>query len=205
MPPATVSPASNARPWTGVSYEEFLANVPEDVRAEWVDGEAILMPPPSIAHQLLSAYLVRVLGFYVEEHRLGIVLHAPVQMRAADFLPGREPDLVVVLEAHRDRIKKNHIEGPADLVVEIISPESRGRDRGDKHYEYETGGVTEYWLLDPMRQSAEFYLRNEAGQFILATCPEGIFESRVLAGMKFQVEWLWTQPRLAEVMRAWGM
>ena len=188
-----------------MSYEVFLANVPEDVRAEWVDGEAILMPPPSIAHQLLSAYLVQALGIFVNFHRLGIVLHAPVQMRAADFLPGREPDLVVVLEAHRDRIKKNHIEGPADLVVEIISPESRGRDRGDKHYEYETGGVTEYWLLDPMRQSAEFYLRNEAGQFILAPCPEGIFESRVLEGMKFQVEWLWTQPRLAEVMRAWGM
>lgn len=54
-----------------------------------------------------------------------------------------------VAEEHLDRLQEMHLEGPADLVVEIVSPESRLRDRGEKFAEYELAGVSEYWLLDP--------------------------------------------------------
>ncbi len=43
-----------------------------------------------------------------------------------------------------------------DLVIEIISPQSRGRDRGDKFYEYEKDGVKEAWVIDYPRKQAEF-------------------------------------------------
>ena len=46
-----------------------------------------------------------------------------------------------------DRVHRTYLDGPADLVVEIVSPESAGRDRGEKYYEYEAAGIPEYWLL----------------------------------------------------------
>ena len=62
----------------------------------------------------------------------------------------REPDVLFLAKEHLGRLRDSHIEGPADLVVEIVSKESRGRDRGEKFYEYGEGGVPEYWLLDPI-------------------------------------------------------
>jgi Uma2 family endonuclease len=53
------------------------------------------------------------------------------------------------------------------LIVEIISPESSGRDRGEKFYEYEMAGVREYWLIDPQREQVEFYELNAEGRYTL--------------------------------------
>ncbi|MFQ5793902.1 MAG: Uma2 family endonuclease [Candidatus Bipolaricaulia bacterium] len=44
------------------------------------------------------------------------------------------------------------------FFIEIISPESRLRDRGEKFAEYEMGGVQEYWLLDPEEKRVDFYM-----------------------------------------------
>ena len=129
-----------------MSYEAFLEWLDEDTRAEWVDGEVILLPPVSMCHQELAGFLMMVIGMYVEHKGLGRVVSAPFQMKLKH---GREPDLLFVAAEHLSRLKETYLEGPADLVVEIVSPDSVGRDRGDKFYEYEAGGVPEYWLLDP--------------------------------------------------------
>ena len=88
---------------------------------------------------------------------MGVVRFAPFQMKTGPNLPGREPDLLFIAQEHLDRLKGTYLEGPADLVVEIVSPDSGARDRGEKFYEYERGGVPEYWLLDYARRQAEFY------------------------------------------------
>ena len=41
--------------------------------------------------------------------------------------------------------------GAADICIEVISPESVIRDRGEKFEEYERGGVGEYWIFDYLR------------------------------------------------------
>ena len=110
--------------------------------------------PLSKQHQLIVGFLEKVLETFVEQHNLGVVLSAPFQMRLEH---GREPDLLFVANEHLDRLQETCLDGPADLVVEIVSPESAGRDRGEKFYEYARGGVPEYWLIDPLRQWAEFY------------------------------------------------
>ncbi|MEZ5301901.1 MAG: Uma2 family endonuclease [Verrucomicrobiales bacterium] len=79
--------------------------------------------------------------------------------------PGREPDIIFVASENLGRIKNAFLDGPADLAVEVISPESQGRDRGDKFYEYQAGGVREYWIIDPERQVAEFYRLNDRDLF----------------------------------------
>jgi len=81
------------------------------------------------------------------------------------------------------------------LVIEIISTESRSRDRGDKFYEYEQGGVREYWLLDPLRKQAEFYHLGEDGIFRLVSPDhDGKYHSRMIRGLWIKVDWLWQSP-----------
>jgi Uma2 family endonuclease len=80
-----------------------------------------------------------------------------------DDRPAREPDIVVLLNENLERAQANHIQGPADLVIEIVSPESHNRDRGTKLYEYEAAGVREYWLIDYRRREVVCYKLDAAG------------------------------------------
>jgi putative restriction endonuclease len=123
-----------------ITYEAFLAWADEDTRAEWVDGEVVILSPSSDKHQNLAGFLSALLRYFVEAHQSGLVLFAPFQMKTGPDLPGREPDILFIAHEHLDRLKNVYLDGPADLVVEIISPDSRGRDRGEKFYEYEQGG-----------------------------------------------------------------
>jgi Uma2 family endonuclease len=101
-----------------------------------------------------------------------------------------------------DRLKGTYLEGPEDLVVEIISPESAGRDRGDKFYEYREAGIPEYWLIDPTLQQAEFYHLDAQGRYQLVPPDgEGIYHSRALPGFWLRVDWLWQEP-MPDVVRA---
>ena len=176
-----------------ISYEEFLARADEDTLAEWVQGEVHPYSPASRSHQELVRFLTALLSAYVELHQLGVVLPAPFQMKLSRS--GREPDLLFVAQEHLHRLHPTHLEGPADLVVEIVSPESAPRDRGEKFYEYQEAGIPEYWLIDPHSQWAEFYQRDERGRFRhVPPDPQGIYRSRVIPGFWLRVDWLWQDP-----------
>ncbi|HEV2236615.1 MAG TPA: Uma2 family endonuclease, partial [Ktedonobacterales bacterium] len=121
-----------------MTYEEFLTWADEDTLAEWVDGAVVLTSPANLRHQELVQFLYGMMALYGEIHALCTVIIAPFQMKLA--ASGREPDLSYLAAAHRDRLKDTYLDGPADLVVEVLSPESAGRDRGDKFYEYRDAG-----------------------------------------------------------------
>ena len=175
-----------------MTYDEFLAWANEDTLAEWVDGEVVMYSPASNRHQDLARFLTSVLGIYVETHSLGVIRPAPFQMKLER---GREPDLLFVASGHLARLKETYLDGPADLVVEIISPESVARDRGEKFYEYAQGGVCEYWLIDPQVEWIEFYCLGEAGFYeTVFSGREGVYHSEVLPGFWLRVEWLWQKP-----------
>jgi Uma2 family endonuclease len=99
-----------------------------------------------------------------------------------------------VASENRGRIKTNFLDGPADLVIEVISPESLQRDRGEKFFEYEQGGVREYWLIDPLRRQADFYIRGDDELYHAGAIVDGIYRSEVLKGLWLRVGWLWQGP-----------
>ncbi len=176
-------------------YEEFLAWCDEDVRAEWVDGEVVVLSPASRRHQDLADFLTAVLRTYVEAKGLGVVLSAPFQMKTGPDLPGREPDLLFVARENLGRLKDRYLEGPADLVVEVVSPESRLRDRGEKFAEYEAGGVREYWLVDPEARQADFYVLGPDNRYDRRRADAaGIYRSQVVEGLWVRPEWFWQEP-----------
>jgi Uma2 family endonuclease len=191
-----------------ISYREFLANYPEDAHLEWVNGEVVPMAPIPDGHQDVGGFLLTLMRTYVNQKELGFVRHEPFQMKTGPGLPGRSPDILFVAKANKKRIKKNRLDGPADLAVEIISPESIGRDRGEKFGEYEQGGVREYWLIDPQRKQAEFYTRDKTGIYRLMPIEkDSTFRSKVLSGFWIKTNWLWQHPLPSEwsIIKQWNL
>lgn len=180
------------QPLREMSYEEFLDWADEDTLAEWVDGKVIMTSPASNRHQQLVSFLDHLVGLYARYQSVGELRIAPFQMRLANS--GREPDVLFISSEHLDRLRPTNLDGPADLVVEVISPESVGRDRGDKFFEYEEAGIPEFWLLDPLTQRAEFYQLNVAGRYQPIQPSDGIYRSAVITGFWLREEWLWQDP-----------
>jgi Uma2 family endonuclease len=190
-----------------MTYEEFLEWA-DGTRAEWVDGEVILMSPASEPHQNLDGFLSSLLRHFVEAHRLGRILVPPFQMKLRVRPSGREPDLLFISKENLSNLKRNYLDGPADMVVEIVSPDSQARDRGEKFYEYEEAGVREYWILDQTRKRAEFYHLGDDGTFKLIDADENaIYRSKTLEGLWLKVDWLWQDPlpTLMSVLKEWGL
>jgi len=191
-----------------MTYEEFLNSPGDNHHVEWVNGRMVSMGPVTKSHEIIRGFLYALIKHFAEARHLGQVYSEPFQMKTGPDLPGRAPDLFFVANENLGRVKRLNLEGPADLVVEIISPGSRAMDRGDKFYEYEQGGVPEYWLLDPERRQAEFYLRGDDSIFrVVPLGGDGIYRSKVLAGLWLKVDWLWqpAPPPILEVLKEWRL
>jgi Uma2 family endonuclease len=169
-----------------MSYAEFLEWHPETQMAEWIDGEAFIMAPPSTGHQDLTLFLGSIMRFYVESKGVGRVFVAPLQMRLGGS--GREPTVLFVSNENKARVEGLYLNGPADLAVEIVSPESRGRDRKEKFREYEQAGVREYWILDALNRQAEFYALGPDRTYHPMAITEGVFRSQVIQGLWLDVK-----------------
>ena len=188
-----------------ITYEQFLCDPAIDERSEWVDGRVVPMATVAELHNLLTGWLIQVLRGCIQDEGLGRIYHEPFNQK----LPassGRSPDIMVVLAQHYDRVRSNYLDGPADVVIEVLSRSTAGVDRGDKYLEYEAGGVPEYWLLDPQRQVAEFYQLDSSGRYqLVPPSSDGRYTSAVLPGFWLDVAWLWSRPPARVVEAALGL
>jgi Uma2 family endonuclease len=141
--------------WTLADYQRLTAET--DTRYEVIAGVLYKMPPPSTLHQLLVTKLIMRLGNLIETNAQGILYASPIEVILPEIATPVQPDLVFVRNERRSIIKKNRIEGPPDLVIEILSPSSIRYDRVTKFEAYETSGIQEYWILNPKTQSLEIY------------------------------------------------
>ena len=145
-------------------------------------------------HQNLVSWLISILRIFVESTNLGWLRPAPFNMQLPHINRGREPDILFVCRERLDIVQTSHLSDAADLVIEIVSPESIGRDRGEKFVEYEAAGVRKYWLIGPDRQQAEFYTLADDERYRLLPTADGVFRSKVLPDFWLEVAWLWQEP-----------
>ncbi len=200
----TRSPPAEA---TRSAWARFDA-LPDDTKAELIDGELVYIMPASRAHNRVVGLIHTLLLAVVAKQGSGEVFADQFEMRL-----GRQrfvPDASFVRTAHLDRVLPTRIEGPADLVVEVLSPDSVVRDRGVKRRDYAAAGVQEYWLLDPEAERIEVYGRQPAGTFApLAPDENGVLVSQVLPGLHLRSEWLWPgggrPPDVLAALRAHGI
>lgn len=189
-----------------ITFEQFLDALDEDTRAEWIDGEVVTLSPASTLHERVGGFLYLLLRAYVEQKGLGRVLIAPFVMRLPKSNRGREPDILFVKQENLARLKDTYLEGPADLVVEIASTESRLRDRGEKYTEYELEGVSEYWIIDPEEKRVDFFVLSARGLYERhQEDAQGVYLSQAISGLALPVHWLWECPPLVEAIQKLGL
>lgn len=176
-----------------MSWEEFLAwALRQERRFEWVDGEIVEFMPDSVRHLLVVRFIFLLIHEYVEQRQLGLTLFSGLLVRLPRRPSGRVPDVTYVSTERMSRLFETYIDGPVDLAVEVVSPDSTRRDYHDKRAEYEAAGLREYWLIDPVQARAWFYVLGADGQY-QETPPGvgGIYTSTVLPGLRLRVDWLW--------------
>ncbi|MFT4041130.1 MAG: Uma2 family endonuclease [Thermomicrobiales bacterium] len=142
-----------ARPAGTWKYADLL-DLPDDgTRYEIIDGELYELPAPLFAHVAAVIALLDLLLPLVQ--RLGGKRYtAPVDVVFPGVDPV-EPDIVVLLPGSLARPVRRGIEGPPDLLIEVLSPSNRSHDTVRKRDIYARGGVREYWIVDPEAASVE--------------------------------------------------
>jgi len=179
---------------TGVSFEEFLDKYAADF-CELEYGVVIKMSPIHEVHDRLVRYLAMLLEAYFTLKPIGQIRQEPFVMRSHADLPAREPDIQVILKANPGQLHPTYMQGPADLCIEVVSPGSVEHDRGTKFTEYQKGGVSEYWIVNPLHRECLFYRLNEEGVYRpLSSDPNGHFRSPALPGLVIHIPTLWKSP-----------
>jgi Uma2 family endonuclease len=187
---------------SNIPYDEYLTGK-YGRHVEWVYGTVIAMAPINIQHHDISLFLSVLFDVYVSMTTGGRMLCEPMVMKPTPDLPGRQPDIQILLPDRMHLLKENQVAGAASLVVEIVSPGTEDTDRGAKFREYELGGVEEYWILDPRRKEPLFYVLNEEGLYQSRAPVDGIYISKVLPKLKLPIALLWQDklPSTGEIVK----
>lgn len=135
----------------------------ENERVELIDGEVIMMAPPSSLHQEISGELFAQLHAYLKGKRCKVYA-APFAVRLferekdspEDVDVMVEPDITVICD--QKKIDKHGCKGAPDLVIEILSPSTQRHDRFTKYMLYQKAGVQEYWIVDPDSKAVQSFV-----------------------------------------------
>ena len=152
-----------------LTYEDFLLFPDDGKRHELIDGEHYVTTSPNTKHQRILGNLHWLVRSYLEQHAVGRVFFAPFDVVFSNF-DVVEPDLLYMSHARAAEILTSaHVEGSPEIVVEIGSPSTRGRDETIKRRLYERCAVSEYWVIDPELDVVRVYRRESSGEFARPT------------------------------------
>lgn len=169
---------------------EFEQWVDATTRAEWVDGEIVMMAPASLDHAEFAMWLQTVLRLFVEKHEAGAVYGTDVSVRLPKQRRRRLPDVLFVSSARASILQATVINGAPDLIIGIVSPDSSVRDWREKFIEYEKAGVREYWVIDRLTRRVAANELTKAGKYRAIREDKGRLCSAVLKGFYLRPEWV---------------
>ena len=146
------------------TYDDYAALPDDGRRYELIDGELLVTPSPSHAHQRVIVRLLSILEPYVESNDLGEVIVSPFDV----ILSKRnapQPDIVFVERAQMRRISDRGVEGAPTLAIEVLSKSRPSLDLVKKRKIYHESGIPHYWLVDPEKRTLEGLLW-QAGDYV---------------------------------------
>ena len=131
--------------------------LPEDIRAELIDGVFYDMTAPTSIHQQIGLELSFRLRDFISKNKGACVpFYSPIDVQLdRDDKTMVEPDVIVVCD--RSKIIRRCIYGAPDFVAEVLSPSTRSRDLIIKLNKYMAAGVREYWIIDPDAETVTVY------------------------------------------------
>jgi Uma2 family endonuclease len=174
-----------------LSYEDYAA-IDDDERYEVLEGELIpLGPAPYLRHQRVAGKLFNALATFVEQNGMGEAFIAPVDVvlkadRPATIL---QPDVLYFGPQSLDRLTKANVQGPPDLVVEVLSPSNARKDAVRKLNLYQKFGVAEYWIIPDYADRIEVLRLDVHGRDGKPTLyvPGEILETTVIPGFQLDI------------------
>ena len=147
-------------PAPGTATEEDVLRIEakEDRICELVDG-VLVEKPMAYFESVLASFLIRIIGQFVAEKKLGMVTGESGLMR---ILPRRvrAPDVAFISwERHRARRNPNSGIGGVvpDLAVEVFSPGNTVDEMDHKREEYLKAGVRLIWYVDPHERVVDVF------------------------------------------------
>lgn len=179
--PLTLQSLADFRRWA--TSDAF----PEHGRIDYVAGciEVDFSPEDLHTHGKLKTELVVVLGQRIKERQLGELYTDSTRISCPDADLSVEPDLVFVSDASLDSgrvllVPKSggapdryvEMEGPPDLVVEIVSDASVRKDTERLPAAYFRAGVPEFWLIDARGETLLFQIHRPGPTAYTAVTPE---------------------------------
>jgi Uma2 family endonuclease len=183
--------ATRARDYT---FEDFCLLVKDEQKADLIDGVIYMASPDNNDANRLCGWLLTLMDMFVEANDLGDMFFS----RSAFRLDGGnspEPDIAYVRKERLHLVKRGFTDGPPDLAVEIVSPESVERDYKKKRLQYQRAGVLEYWIIDEIEEKVTM-LRLAANRRYREVRPrKGVLTSEAMPGFWLRAEWLWQTPR----------
>lgn len=137
--------------------------LPNDVRAELIDGRLFYMQSPTSAHQNIIGELYFATRLFIKEKNGTCQpFMAPLDVQLdCDDKTMIQPDFMIVCD--REKIWEDRIYGAPDFVVEVLSPSTRKRDTDVKLLKYRNAGVIEYWIVDLEKERIICYFFEEDG------------------------------------------
>lgn len=181
--------ATRTGPFT---FDDFCCLVKDGQKGDLIDGVIYLTPLDTPAANELFMWLMSLIHTVVQNGDLGEIYCLRVAFRLDD-MNSPEPDIAFVSKAHLARVRRDCVEGPPDLAVEIVSPESVERDYQKKRAQYQKARVCEYWIVDEMATKVTL-LRLTRGKYRAVRLRKGELHSQVLHGFWLRPDWLWQDP-----------
>jgi Uma2 family endonuclease len=168
-----------------LTYEDYVSLPNDGRRYEILDGDLAVSP----SHVVQELFVV--LRAWSLRHRLGKAFVAPCDV-ILDDTTIVVPDLVFVSSSRASIMTARAIEGPPDLIVEVLSESTERHDRGAKMKVYARYGVERYWIVEPDARSLEIYaLRAGAYELINTYRDDAIVRCDVPAGLELRLADIW--------------
>jgi Uma2 family endonuclease len=175
------------------TYRDFCAIVQDDQKADLIDGVIYMASPENLEANDLFGWLFTVVRVYVRRKNLGKVYGSRVACRLDDA-NAPEPDILFVAEKNRGRLHRGGVEGPPDLAIEIVSPESVERDYKKKRRQSQRFKIPEYWIIDEHEQQVTLLRLDARGKYREVDPRKGTFHSQMIEGFWLDPKWLWQDP-----------
>lgn len=205
---ALEQPITRPTPSLRMTEDEYIAWSGEDARGEWVAGEVVLKMSVHELHDMLQRAIAASAEQFVLSRSLGRVRGPEFPMRLEQKPSRREPDVLIVTSANLERLTPTLLQGPADVIVEIVSPDSVAREYRVKFGEYEAGGVREYFIVDPLAKAIEAHRLDDGGRYVpILADGQRRLQSGVLPGWWLSAEELFREPAptALNLMRSLGV
>ena len=175
-----------------IPFARFL-EMAEGRWMELVDGIVVEKPMVQLDHELCSGWLYRVIGDYVEEHKMGRMLSSRIMVQTNEF-GGRMPDLLFVRQERLSIVQQKAVYGAPDLVIEIVSPNDRPSDLRALEADYLRLGVAELVFIELRKQEIRL-LRKRDGGYEESVVTSGPVAFEGIEGLTLQTEWMLQEPR----------